>query len=154
TATHRDLRAQIDAGAFREDLYYRLNVIQIRVPPLRDRGEGDVRQLLHFFLQQASQAHSLPLPTLTTDTEKLLLAYRWPGNVRELKNVTERLVVGNSVGAVTPDHLPPDVRAAETVLSGSPRSPQAAAAANSAPAIVPRASAVADVLAERLLKGE
>ena len=156
TATHRNLRVQIEAGAFREDLYYRLNVIQIRVPPLRDRGDADVRQLLHFFLQQASEAHSLPLPTLTADTEKLLLAYRWPGNVRELKNVTERLVVGNPVGPVTPDHLPSDVRAAESVVPGTVRSPQAAAVppVSTTAASVPRSSAAADVLWERLLKGE
>src|SRR5437867_4670038 len=136
TATHRDLRTQIDASLFREDLYYRLNVIQIRVPPLRERGEADVRQLLHYFLQRASDAHSLPLPTMTADTEKLLLAYRWPGNVRELKNVTERLVVGNSIGPVTPDDLPPDVRAAQSGLAGSSRGHQtsAAPATNAAPA--------------------
>jgi DNA-binding NtrC family response regulator len=109
TATHRDLRAEIDAGSFREDLYYRLNVIQIQVPPLRDRGE-DVRQLLHHFLRESSHAHGLSLPTITPEAEQLLLNHRWPGNVRELKNVAERLVVGCPAGRVTPDDLPHDLR--------------------------------------------
>jgi DNA-binding NtrC family response regulator len=155
TATHRNLRTQIDAGAFREDLYYRLNVIQIRVPPLRDRGDEDVRQLLHFFLKRASEAHSLPIPTLTTDTENLLLAYRWPGNVRELKNVTERLVVGNSVGPVTPDDLPQDLRSTEIVRPGSYRSLQVAVPGSTTKAAaLPQAVAVADVLWERMVVGE
>jgi DNA-binding NtrC family response regulator len=153
TATHRDLRAQIDAGAFREDLYYRLNVIQIRVPPLRERGEDDVRRLLHYFLQRGSQAHGLPSPTLTAETEQLLLAYRWPGNVRELKNVTERLVVGHARGPVTPDDLPPDVRIADGGLTRQAAKVAAAPAAPGSPGAA-RPGTVADVLWERLMKGE
>ena len=77
---------------FREDLYYRLNVIQIAVPPLRQRGE-DVLLLLRYYLQRASEAHRLPIPELTQDAERVLMEYSWPGNIRELKNMTERLVV-------------------------------------------------------------
>jgi DNA-binding NtrC family response regulator len=74
TATNRDLRAQIAAGEFREDLYYRLNVIHIRIPPLRERGR-DVVLLFRHFLRRASEAHKLPPPDLTTDAEELVLAY-------------------------------------------------------------------------------
>jgi DNA-binding NtrC family response regulator len=153
TATHRDLRTQIDTGAFREDLYYRLNVIQIRVPPLRERGESDVRQLLHFFLERASAAHGLPVPELTAETERLLVAYRWPGNVRELKNITERLVVGNAIGPVTPEALPSDVRASESLASQGRKLSTSGAvlAPGAAPA---QATSIADGLWERLLNGE
>src|SRR5258708_2682208 len=92
TATNRDLRAQIADGKFREDLYYRLNVIQLRIPPLRERAT-DVPLLLRYFLQQASEAHKMPCPVLSADAQAALQEYPWPGNVRELKNITERLVV-------------------------------------------------------------
>jgi DNA-binding NtrC family response regulator len=92
TATNRDLRAQIAAGAFREDLYYRLNVIEIRVPPLRDRGP-DVLELFRHYLQHACEAHRLGSQELTTEAEQVLLEYKWPGNVRELRNITERLAL-------------------------------------------------------------
>ena len=111
TATNRDLRAQTAAGAFREDLYYRLNVIQIRVPPLRDRGE-DIPLLLDHYIQCAAQAHGLRQPSLTADAAQLLLAYAWPGNVRELRNVMERLVLQDRGCPLTPDDLPLDIRGA------------------------------------------
>jgi sigma54-dependent transcription regulator len=76
-ATNRDLRAQITAGAFREDLFYRLNVIQIQVPPLRDRGE-DILRLLEHYVDQAAQVHGFPPPRLTPDAAQLLLACAWP----------------------------------------------------------------------------
>jgi DNA-binding NtrC family response regulator len=152
TATHRDLRAQIDAGAFREDLYYRLNVIQIRVPALRDRGGDDVRLLLHYFLRRASEAHGQPIPTLTLDAEQLLTSHRWPGNVRELKNVTERLVVGQSSGRVTIDDLPNDIceqrKPSTTSLRPVKTMPQPGNAIQSQP------GGVADALWTRLLNGE
>ena len=101
TATNRDLRAQIAAGAFREDLYYRLNVIQIRIPPLRDRGP-DVLLLFRHYLQQASEAHRLR--GSGTDDRTLsscCSSYAWPGNVRELRNITERLALRDSNRAIT-----------------------------------------------------
>ena len=109
TATHRDLRAQIAAGAFREDLFYRLNVMQIHVPPLRERGD-DILRLLEHYVDRTAQAHGLPQPTLTPDAAQLLLAYAWPGNVRELRNVTERLVVQDLARPLTPDDLPREIR--------------------------------------------
>src|SRR4051812_37664798 len=116
TATNRDLRAQIAAGAFREDLYYRLNVIQIRVPPLRDRSD-DVMPLLRHFLQRASDAHKLAVPTLSADAAQLLVAYEWPGNVRELRNVAERMVLREQTTDVTPDDLPLEITGSTSVTA-------------------------------------
>jgi DNA-binding NtrC family response regulator len=152
TATHRNLRTQIDAGAFREDLYYRLNVIQIRVPALRDRGD-DVRLLLHYFLRRAGEAHRLPVPALTQDAEQLLTSHRWPGNVRELKNVTERLVVGHSSGRVTADDLPQDI-CEQRSRSTTPAPALTAGPAQPANAAVVQPVPVADALWTRLLNGE
>ena len=93
TATNRDLRKQIEGGLFREDLYYRLNVIQIAVPPLRQRGD-DVLLLLRYYLQRASEAHRLPHARADARRRAACCCeYQWPGNIRELKNMTERLVV-------------------------------------------------------------
>jgi transcriptional regulator with PAS, ATPase and Fis domain len=117
TATNRDLRRQIEGGQFREDLYYRLNVIQIAVPPLRLRGD-DILLLLRYYLQRASEAHRLPQPELTPEAEQLLLRYQWPGNIRELKNMTERLVVRASEMPIRPEDLPREARGeAETTLA-------------------------------------
>jgi two-component system nitrogen regulation response regulator NtrX len=127
TATNRDLRAQITAGAFREDLFYRLNVIQIQVPPLRDRGEDILRLLEHYF-DQAAQVHGLPPPRLTPDAAQLLLAYAWPGNVRELRNLTERLVLQGRSRPVAPDDLPSEIRGADAARTATPV-PAAVAAA-------------------------
>jgi DNA-binding NtrC family response regulator len=109
TATNRDLPAQIASGAFREDLYYRLNVIQIRVPPLRDRGD-DILILFRHYLERAAETHRIAVPAITADAAQLLVGYAWPGNVRELKNITERLVLGEHSSAVTPDDLPEELR--------------------------------------------
>jgi DNA-binding NtrC family response regulator len=107
-ATNRDLRQQIADGAFREDLYYRLNVIQIDVPPLRDRGD-DIMLLFNHFLAEAALTHGLGQPTVTPDAAQLLVAHSWPGNVRELRNVSERLVSGDHAGEITPDRLPGEI---------------------------------------------
>jgi DNA-binding NtrC family response regulator len=111
TATNRDLRAQIAVGAFREDLYYRLNVIEIRVPPLRDRGP-DVLELFRHYLQQACDAHRLESRELTPEAEQVLLEYEWPGNVRELRNITERLALRDSNQPITAAALALDLGSA------------------------------------------
>ena len=116
TATNRDLRAQIEAGAFREDLYYRLNVIQIQVPPLRERG-NDILTLFDHYLDHASHTHGLPKPTLTPDAAQQLLTYAWPGNVRELRNVTERVVLRNRTRPLTPEDLPLEIRGGQVAQS-------------------------------------
>src|SRR5262249_1384354 len=107
-ATNRDLRERIETGLFREDLYYRLNVIQIMVPPLRERGR-DVLLLFRHYLACAAETHALPNPEVNSDVEDALLAYSWPGNVRELKNVTERLVLRGGGQAITPGDLPQEL---------------------------------------------
>jgi DNA-binding NtrC family response regulator len=92
TATNRDLRAQIAASAFREDLFYRLNVIELHIPPLRERG-ADIELLFEHYLGRAARAHDVPQRHRTAAATDLLLEYAWPGNVRELRNMTERLVL-------------------------------------------------------------
>ena len=158
TATNRDLRKQIESAQFREDLYYRLNVIQIAVPPLRQRAD-DVLLLLRYYLQRASEAHRLPVPELTVDAERVLLEYPWPGNIRELKNMTERLVVRASTTPITADDLPRETRS---------ESPAMVAVSAAQPAAEPdqlavrpgsvrqtvRGTETADKLWQRLMAGE
>ena len=104
TATNRDLQALIETGAFRQDLFYRVNVIAIMVPPLRDHAE-DVPDLLHHYLQRASATHGMPIPQIDASAVDALVAYSWPGNVRELRNVAERLVLEEFQRPVTGDDL-------------------------------------------------
>ena len=92
SSTHRDLGAAIRAGTFREDLYYRLNVFQIHLPPLRERRE-DISQLAAFFLARFCQELGKPAPALAPGTCQLLEQHAWPGNVRELQNLMERAAV-------------------------------------------------------------
>jgi transcriptional regulator with PAS, ATPase and Fis domain len=108
-ATNRDLKTLVAAQAFREDLYYRLNVIQICVPPLRERRD-DVPALLEHFLDVASTQHRLPAPAISAAAQQCLREYRWPGNIRELKNVVERLVVRDLGRPVQVDDLPEEIR--------------------------------------------
>ena len=91
-ATNRDLREMVDAGQFREDLYYRLHVVEFVVPPLRDRG-SDVIELANHFVRRFAREMGRPTEGLTKAAQKKLRAYRWPGNIRELRNVIERAVV-------------------------------------------------------------
>ncbi len=104
TATNRDLQGLIEAGAFRQDLFYRVNVIAISVPPLRDHAD-DVPALLQHYLQRASFAHGVPAPEVDPSAMDTLIAYSWPGNVRELRNVAERLVLEDFGRPVTADDL-------------------------------------------------
>ncbi|HSN16013.1 MAG TPA: sigma-54 dependent transcriptional regulator, partial [Anaeromyxobacteraceae bacterium] len=90
-ATNRELEAEVAAGRFREDLFYRLNVIQLRIPPLRERRE-DLPLFIGRFLEQFCGELGRPRMSLSPEAERLLLAWRWPGNVRELQNVIERAV--------------------------------------------------------------
>ena len=90
-ATNRDLRAALEEGTFREDLYYRLNVVAIDIPPLRDHKE-DIPALVKFFLEKFGKESDVPPKSLTPDAMKLLMDFRWPGNVRELENVIQRAI--------------------------------------------------------------
>jgi two-component system response regulator AtoC len=96
-ATNRDLAAEIRAGRFREDLYYRLNVIEIRIPPLRERRD-EIPVLIDYFLKTANAAYRRNVE-IPSSTRRLLLEYAWPGNIRQLENVIKRVVVlGNAAG--------------------------------------------------------
>ena len=106
-ATNRDLRREIDAGTFRLDVYYRLNVIEILVPPLRERAE-DVPLLLAHFLSLYSCRHQQPRRTLSAPAISTLMAYSWPGNVRQLKNVVERLAL-RGPRPIEVSELPPEI---------------------------------------------
>lgn len=109
TATNRDLEAMIERGEFREDLYYRLNVVTIKIPPLRERME-DLEPLVHHFLRKFNNDFGTNVSTLTPEVWDIFKSYTWPGNVRELENVIERafnLVSGNTIKA---KHLPLYIR--------------------------------------------
>jgi DNA-binding NtrC family response regulator len=158
TATNRNLRERIEAGVFREDLYFRLNIIQIHVPPLRERAE-DVMLLLRHYLRRAADTHRLHCPELTPDAEQLLIAYPWPGNVRELKNLAERLVVREWEHPIAAENLPAEIRgwrettpAVAGVAPASPGVSHETAAAS--PRRPERNSTTADRLWERLIAGE
>ena len=106
SATNRGLPAQVESGAFRSDLYYRLNVVHLKIPPLRQRRD-DILPLTMHFLNSLSEQQQVEPPRLSNEIMQQFLAYAWPGNVRELKNVVERLIVRQSGQQVTScDSLP------------------------------------------------
>jgi DNA-binding NtrC family response regulator len=107
-ATNVDLAQHVREGKFREDLFYRLNVITIELPPLRQRKQ-DVPLLVDFFLHRYSQENERPLRRITPEALRPLLTYSWPGNVRELENVMERAVVLSSGTEIGPDLLPDQI---------------------------------------------
>jgi two-component system NtrC family response regulator/two-component system response regulator HydG len=104
-ATHRDLKKRVEEGSFREDLYYRLNVIEVNIPPLRERP-GDVPLLAQHFLAKYAAANGKEIQGLSDDVMALLLAHPWPGNVRELENAMERAVVLANDEKLLPSHFP------------------------------------------------
>ncbi len=108
-ATHRDLEAMVEAGEFREDLYYRLAVLPLHLPPLRSRKD-DIPPLVQHFAQRIARDNGHEPPVFADETTGLLLRYDWPGNVRELENVVERALVLCPTGEVRPEHLPPRLR--------------------------------------------
>jgi two-component system response regulator AtoC len=111
TATHRDLAAETKAGRFREDLFYRINVLPIMIPPLRARKE-DVNLLIDHFLQRNNVRLGTSIRGLTPDARKLLLEYTWPGNVRELENTIERAMVLCDGDVIDSHDLPERLREA------------------------------------------
>jgi len=112
-ATNRDLAAEVKRGAFREDLYHRLNVVAIRVPPLRDRAE-DIPALARHFLERTAARCGRHVASISDEAQRLLTSYSWPGNIRELENAIERAVVLGQSDVVLPEDLP------ETVLDAAP----------------------------------
>jgi two-component system response regulator PilR (NtrC family) len=115
-ATNQDLQKMVAEGRFREDLYYRINVIQVHLPPLRDRRE-DVPLLADHFLAKYSSGIDKSVRGISRDAQQLLLAYDWPGNVRELENVIERAVALEQSPLVLPESLPAHVRVPDGGLS-------------------------------------
>jgi transcriptional regulator with PAS, ATPase and Fis domain len=109
--TNRDLRAEVEAGRFRRDLYYRISVASITVPPLRDRVE-DIEPLVDHFNRMLSIRHHLPMRRFDPDVLAVLRRHRWPGNVRELRNLVERLLLFSTNGMVTLDDLPAELTGA------------------------------------------
>jgi two-component system response regulator HydG len=120
-STNRDPRAQIEAGRFRADLYYRLNVVGVRLPPLRERA-GDIPRLARHFIQQFATHQQRAIRGLTPAAMALVEAYPWPGNVRELENAMERAVAFARADLIAPADLPPAVReeghAVEAAVAG------------------------------------
>jgi two-component system NtrC family response regulator len=108
-ATHRNLQAMIEDGAFREDLYYRLAVVPLHLPPLRERKE-DIPELVEHLFETAKQRHGIADVQLAPSIMPYLVAYRWPGNVRELENVVERLLVLSSHKSIREEDLPENIR--------------------------------------------
>jgi DNA-binding NtrC family response regulator len=137
-ATHRDLPAMVQERKFREDLYYRLNVVTVQLPPLRDRRQ-DIPLLIDHFLTTLAARHGRGPVAIDPAAQVLLLAHDWPGNVRELENVLERALVLAEIDVIGPEHLPAHLRAAP----GAPVGPAA-----SAPPAVP-AGAEGAATAER-----
>src|SRR5579863_274788 len=108
-ATNRDLRAALEEGTFREDLYYRLNVVPIDIPPLRERRE-DIPELVNLFLSRFSQDSSRPLEGISPEAMQILTSYHWPGNVRELQNVIERACALAKAGLLDVADIHLDIR--------------------------------------------
>jgi DNA-binding NtrC family response regulator len=138
-ATNRDLQDQIRNGSFRLDLFYRLNVIHMQTPPLRERSE-DIRLLLAHFLSVYSLRYRHPVPELSPSALEAMTAYHWPGNVRELKNVVERLAIRAHV-RIEPGDLPPEIVRQQTSVAVPP-------------GVAPAPIFTADALYERMLAGE
>ena len=120
-ATNRDLEREVAEGRFREDLYYRLKVVTLRIPPLRERP-GDLQQLSDHFLGIFCQEHGKPTKRLSPEALETLARYPWPGNVRELRNVMESVIVFHQGEVVQPGDLPSEVRESTTlsVAAGGP----------------------------------
>jgi len=141
TATNRELQTQIASGAFREDLYFRLNVIRLTIPPLRERID-DIPLLIDYYLDTYGTQHRVGRPQVSGAAMEVLMAHRWPGNIRELKNVVERLVLKSGGQLIRPSDLPSDVF--KPTLSGESTQRSATARADE--------KSVSEELARRMLQ--
>jgi two-component system response regulator AtoC len=118
-ATNRDLEAAVRDGGFRQDLFYRINVVPITIPPLRERPE-DVTPLADFFLESMTVDLRRPARNFSGAAYKMLERYSWPGNVRELRNVIERTIILEEDKEILPDHLPDELQLGKRVVSLAP----------------------------------
>ncbi len=117
-ATNKNLLEEIKRGRFREDLYYRLNVVEIQIPPLRDRMD-DVSELVDYFMEEFKRKYNKPDLNLGQSASQTLLSYSWPGNVRELRNVIERSVVLSRSDQIEPEDFPEKIRQPSMMSGGS-----------------------------------
>jgi len=136
-ATHRDLKQKIADGSFREDLYYRLNVIEVTIPPLRERNH-DIPLLAMHFLRKFAEANGKELRGISDEALALLVSHGWPGNVRELENAIERAVVLATGDTLTPAHFPTLRRAAAGAPAAGPETPSGIAIPGSTLAAIER----------------
>jgi Nif-specific regulatory protein len=104
-ATNRDLEQMVEAGSFRADLYYRIRVVEVALPPLRERGADDIVRLARHFALTAARRHGRSVPTVSLEAERVLVRHDWPGNVRELENALESAVVVMDGDTIRPEHL-------------------------------------------------
>ena len=153
-ATHRDLMASVERGAFRLDLFHRLDVFHIAIPPLRERRE-DVLPLASFFLEDLAARAQKPITGLAPETERRLLAYPFPGNVRELRNVVERAVILEQGRLLSPESvlLRGDERAAAAPPPPPPRAPTAAGVPGAPPADADRPPPSLDEMEKAYVEG-
>ena len=107
-ATNTDLREAVRNGKFREDLFYRLNVVTIKLPPLRER-KGDIPLLVEYFLRKYSEKHGIPKKRFSTKAMQILMRYHWPGNIRELQNVVEQALILSQGMEIEPNDLPQEL---------------------------------------------
>jgi transcriptional regulator with PAS, ATPase and Fis domain len=120
-ASNQNLSEKVKAGEFREDLYYRLNVMRVTLPPLRDRRD-DIPLLVNYFMKKFNSKFNKNITSVSTDVEKIFMEYPWPGNIRELEHALEHAFILCRQTAITVDHLPPELQSfevAESALTGN-----------------------------------
>ncbi len=117
-ATNRDLRKMVAEGTFREDLFYRLSVVNLELPPLRERKD-EIVPLTEIFIREFAAENNRPVPSVSPEAMKILSAYSWPGNIRELKNTVECMVVLHSGTEIGPAEIPENIRAGAAAPSGN-----------------------------------
>ena len=152
-ATNRDLLDEVGRKNFREDLYYRLNVIEIAIPPLRERRE-DIHVLLDHYLRRHAEQHGIAPPTLSAEAIKWLVNYEWPGNVRQLRNVVERLIVRRGGPVIGVGDLPSIVRERQQLAPVDAAVPHDSSRLASNVAFVgePAGKSVVDTMFDRMVK--
>ncbi len=112
-ATNKDLREEVRLGRFREDLFYRLKIVELNLPPLRNRRQ-DIPLLVTHFINKFNRKFNKEITMISQDTQKIFMEYSWPGNVRELEHVLEHSFIVCNQSIITPDHLPPDLKVARS----------------------------------------
>jgi DNA-binding NtrC family response regulator len=146
-ATHRDLGSMVRAGTFRQDLYFRLNVVRLKIRPLRERRE-DIRPLADHFLNEVAECYDEPTKVLAPDVDGLLTRYDWPGNVRELRNAIERAFMYCGDRTIQVGHLPSEIHESSRASNDE----WSSAAAGDAIPPIPRLADAERTLIARVLK--